>query len=153
MDLILWRHAEAREACDAQDDLARALTGKGERQARRMSQWLQRHLVESARVLSSPALRCRQTAEALGRRFRVEPALAPDAGVEDLLSCVRWPHAREPVLVVGHQPTLGLAAARLLAGAAQPWAIRKGALWWLRVRKDAQGDAVVLVCAISPDTL
>ncbi|HWI12113.1 MAG TPA: histidine phosphatase family protein, partial [Burkholderiaceae bacterium] len=33
MDLILWRHAEAFEMREVDDDLARALTPKGERQA------------------------------------------------------------------------------------------------------------------------
>ena len=36
MDLILWRHAEAFELREETDDLARALTAKGERQAQRM---------------------------------------------------------------------------------------------------------------------
>ena len=37
MDLILWRHAEAEELAEAGDDLARALTSRGEKQAARMA--------------------------------------------------------------------------------------------------------------------
>jgi len=49
MDLILWRHAEAFEMREVDDDLARALTPKGERQAQRMADWLnQRHSLSSA---------------------------------------------------------------------------------------------------------
>ncbi|MDO8419662.1 MAG: histidine phosphatase family protein, partial [Rubrivivax sp.] len=44
MDLLLWRHAEALEAGEAQDDLDRALTRKGERQAQRVADWLNRQL-------------------------------------------------------------------------------------------------------------
>jgi phosphohistidine phosphatase len=40
VDLILWRHAEALEMREVQDDLDRALTPKGERQALRMAEWL-----------------------------------------------------------------------------------------------------------------
>ena len=40
MDLILWRHAEAFEMREVQDDLDRSLTPKGERQAQRMAAWL-----------------------------------------------------------------------------------------------------------------
>jgi len=36
---------------------------------------------------------------------------------EELLAAVGWPGSRSPVVVVGHQPTLGLAVSRLLAGA------------------------------------
>ncbi len=42
MDLILWRHAEAEKANPGSDDLTRALTAKGEKQATRMAAWLDR---------------------------------------------------------------------------------------------------------------
>jgi phosphohistidine phosphatase len=68
--------------------------------------------------------------------------LAPEGTVDALLHAVRWPDAREPVLVVGHQPTLGLVAAYLLSGQAQAWSVRKGGVWWLRGReRDGAGVA------------
>ncbi len=151
MDLILWRHAEAFEMREVQDDLDRALTPKGERQALRMAEWLNRHLPASARVLASPARRTQQTAAALDRKFKTVPALAPDGSVEALLNAARWPDAREPVLVVGHQPTLGLAAAYLLVGQPLPWSVRKGALWWLRVRERESQRQVVLHAVMAPE--
>jgi phosphohistidine phosphatase len=151
MDLILWRHAEAFELRDGQDDLDRALTPKGERQAERMAAWLNRQLPATARVLVSPARRARQTAAALDRKVRSVPSLAPGAGVEALLQAVRWPDAREPVLVVGHQPALGLAAAWLVAGQTQAWAVRKGGVWWLRGRDRDGTLQVVLQAVIASD--
>ena len=151
MDLILWRHAEALEMREVEDDLNRALTPKGERQAQRMAIWLNRQLPASARVMVSPARRAQQTAAALERKVKTVPALAPDGTVEGLLHAVRWPDAREPVLVVGHQPTLGLAAAYLLAGQAQAWPVRKGALWWLRAREREGVLQVVLHAVVSPE--
>ena len=153
MDLILWRHAEAFEMREVQDDLDRALTPKGERQAQRVASWLNRQLPASAKVLASPARRCQQTAAALDRKFKTSGELAPDAGVEALLHAVRWPDAREPVMVVGHQPTLGLAAAYLLSGQPQAWAVRKGGLWWLRARERDGELQVVLHAVISADLL
>lgn len=147
MDLLLWRHADAREAREGEGDADRPLTAKGERQAQRMAQWLNRHLPESTRVLVSPAQRTRQTAAALDRKVRLLDELAPDSTVEALLGAARWPDGKEPVLVVGHQPTLGLAAAYLLAGAAQPWAIRKGGVWWIR-RRLREGKAETLLHAV-----
>ncbi|MBY0557484.1 MAG: histidine phosphatase family protein, partial [Burkholderiaceae bacterium] len=79
MDLILWRHAEAEDPGPNQSDLERALTGKGQKQARRMGQWLDAQLPDSCKVLVSPAVRTLQTAEALGRRFRIHNDLAPGA--------------------------------------------------------------------------
>lgn len=153
MDLILWRHAEAHPLREGQTDLERALTAKGERQASRMAEWLDRRLANSTRILVSPALRTQQTARALERPFATAPALAPDRGVELLLQAARWPDSSEPVLVVGHQPTLGMVAARLLAGLDRPWAVRKGAVWWLRSRDRDGSDEVTLLAVQGPDLL
>ncbi|HEU4458579.1 MAG TPA: phosphohistidine phosphatase SixA [Methylibium sp.] len=152
MDLILWRHAEALVAREGQPDLERALTAKGERQAQRMATWLNQRLAETTRILVSPAVRTQQTAEALGRSCKTVAAVAPEASVEDLLGAVRWPTSNEPVLVVGHQPTLGQVAARLL-GSSQHWAIKKGAVWWLRSRERETGEQVVLLAVQGPELL
>lgn len=153
MDLILWRHAEAAEGADPAGDLERALTPKGERQAQRIAAWLGRHLPAGAKVLASPARRAQQTAEALDRRFRTIDALAPGGTVEGLLAAARWPDARDAVLVVGHQPTLGLTAAYLLTGDVQPWSVRKAGVWWLRAREREGALHVVLHAVIGPEML
>jgi phosphohistidine phosphatase len=153
MDLILWRHAEAHPQREGQSDLERALTTKGERQANRMAEWLNRQLADSTRILVSPALRTQQTARALDRAFKTLPAIAPGAHPDEVLQAVRWPECIEPVLVVGHQPTLGLVAARLLAGLDRSFAVRKGAVWWLRSRdRDGTGE-VTLQAVQGPDLL
>jgi phosphohistidine phosphatase len=151
VDLILWRHAEAFEMREVQDDLDRALTPKGERQAQRMAAWLNRQLPASARVLASPARRTQQTAAALERKFKTVPELGPEAGVDALLHAVRWPDSREAVLVVGHQPTLGLTAAYLLSAQAQAWSVKKGGVWWLRAREREGVLQVVLHAVLGPE--
>lgn len=172
MDLILWRHAQAHalpvdesHAADARsgagltihldpaEDLARTLTPKGERQAERMAAWLNQRLPESTRVMASPAQRTQQTVLALGRSFKTVKALNPQAGVDDLLKAARWPAAKDPVLIVGHQPTLGMLAARLLTGQDLAWSIRKGAVWWLRSRERDGQTQVTLHAVQSPDFL
>lgn len=153
MDLILWRHAEAHPAREGQSDLDRPLTPKGERQAQRMADWLNHRMAHGTRILVSPALRCQQTAKALSRKFKTVDELAPEASGDALLLAARWPGASEPVLIVGHQPTLGLVASHLLTDAPQPWVIKKGAAWWLRNR-DREGLTQVLLQAVqSPDCL
>ncbi len=150
MDLILWRHCEAEAG---EPDLGRRLTPKGQKQAERMAEWLERHLPDTARILVSPADRAQQTAQALPRRFRTLPELAPGASTGAVLAAANWPDAREPVLVVGHQPTLGMVAARLLGGADAPWSVRKGSVWWLSNRARETGAGVVLKAVMSPDFL
>ena len=151
MDLILWRHAEAWDVEDGQPDLDRALTSKGERQAARIADWLNRQLPANAKMLVSPARRAQQTAAALDRKARTCAALAPEESVEALLHAVRWPDAREAVVVVGHQPALGMVAAYLLAAQAAPWSVRKAAVWWLRCRRRDQQLQVVLHAVVSPE--
>ena len=153
MDLILWRHAEAEDAAAGGDDLRRALTTHGEQQAERMAEWLDHRLARSTRILVSPALRCQQTAKALGRKFRTVAAIAPGASAEAVVAAAGWPDATEPVLVVGHQPTLGQVAALLLAGSPQFWSVKKGAAWWLRHRVRSEDGQTVLHAVQSPDGL
>ena len=50
MDLILWRHAEAVLEREGLPDLDRALTTKGERQAKRMAEWLEARLPADTRT-------------------------------------------------------------------------------------------------------
>ncbi len=155
MDLILWRHAEAHVIKEGQTDLERALTTKGERQAQRMVEWLSQRMAHTTRIMVSPALRCQQTARALSKNFKTVDALGPQHSAQDLLAAVRWPESIEPVLVVGHQPTLGLVAALLMTELPQPWSVKKGAVWWLRDRDRVrdEGPHVVLLAVQSPDFL
>ncbi len=152
MDLILWRHAEAEDAGPGQRDLDRALTPHGQRQAARMAQWLNARLPDAARVVASPARRTQQTALALGRQAETLPELAPDSDVESVLQASGWPSASQVTVLVGHQPTLGLLAARLLTGRSQSWSIRKGAVWWFRSR-DREAGEVLLLGVQSPEQL
>ena len=151
MDLILWRHAEAIEGASDGDDMTRALTSRGEKQAARMATWLDRQLPDSTRIWVSPARRAEQTALALGRKFKFSPGIAPMASVEQLLELVQWPHAKGCVLVVGHQPTLGQTAAQLLGLPGGECAIKKGAIWWLRSRERDGEDQTVLIAVLTAE--
>ena len=150
MELILWRHAEAELG---EPDEGRALTGKGHKQAWKVADWLDRNLPESCRILVSPATRTLQTAEALGRKFKIHPDLAPDKSPQDLLAAANWPDSREPVLIIGHQPTLGLVAAQLIGGQQQEWSIRKANVWWIAQRERGDITTNYLRAVMAPDLI
>ncbi|MFC5300094.1 SixA phosphatase family protein [Azospira restricta] len=150
MDLLLWRHAEAE---DGDDDFARALTGRGEKQAKAVARWLRQHLPRHLRIVASPTVRTRQTAEALDLPFEIERRIGPGAQPADLLAAAGWPSARGAVLLVGHQPGLGQLASLLLAGQESEWTIKKGALWWLTRRIREGEPQTVLRTVVSPDFL
>lgn len=153
MDLILWRHAEAEDAAADGIDANRRLTARGHAQARTMARWLAQVLPEGTQVIASPALRTRQTVEPLGRPVRYEPACACGADPQALLAAAGWPRAGHPVLVVGHQPTLGQVAALLLAGQARQWTVRRGNVWW--IAGDGGGEAAdcYLKAVMAPDLI
>ena len=152
MQLILWRHAEAED--DAPSDLARRLTAKGRKQAEKMAGWLSGQVDiggPSWRVIASPAVRTQQTAEALGVPYETVNAVAPDVSADSVLKAADWPHGRNNVIVVGHQPTLGMVAAYLINGVEGYVAVKKGAMWWFDMReRDGEMQAVLKAMA-SPD--
>ena len=150
MHLILWRHAEAE---DGTPDSSRALTDKGRKQAKTMAKWLAGRLPEDAVVLVSPATRARQTAEALRRAFETVATLDVGASPSAVLAAVGWPGRGGTVVVVGHQPTLGQVAARLLGGTDAEWSVKKAAVWWFEARKRGGRDEAVLRAVVSPDLL
>ena len=157
MDLILWRHAEAEDwlpgDTEAGIDLDRSLTQRGEKQAVRMAAWLDRQLPEGARIVVSPARRCEQTAVALGRKYKIRPELAPDGSPAQLLELVQWPAGKSPILVIGHQPTLGQTIAQLLGLQESECAVKKGAVWWLRNRDRNGQSQTVIVTVQTPEAM
>jgi phosphohistidine phosphatase len=157
MDLILWRHAEAQQGRNdlngLNNDMERPLTAKGKRQAASMAKWLEKHLPDSTKVLTSPAVRAMETARALDRKFKSVPSLAPGADVASLLIAADWPESRQPVLIVGHQPTIGHLASLLLFGSEHDMSIRKGSVWWFTNRSREDDNKVMLRTAVCPDYL
>lgn len=152
MDLLLWRHAEAE---DGFPDLKRKLTQRGEKQAQQMAEWIRKHAPKNLRIIASPALRCQQTAQALGLPFETDKRLGTDSNASNLLAAVNWPDGdnenmgKSAVLVVGHQPTLGQTAALLLSGTEDNWTIKKGALWWFSNRT-RRGETQTVLRAVIP---
>lgn len=150
MELILWRHAEAE---DGLPDLARELTGKGRKQAKQMAAWLNDRLPADTRILVSPAARTQQTVAALERDFSTLQELAPDATARQLLDAAGWPANPQSILIVGHQPTLGEAAALAMTGKVAGWSVKKGAIWWLSSRSRLTANECTLRAVIAPDQL
>lgn len=151
MDLLLWRHAEAE---DGIPDLERKLTARGEKQAEKVAEWILQNTPKPLRIVVSPAVRCQQTAQALGLPFETDKRLGTDADVAALLAVAGWTEGASGdnrfVLVVGHQPTLGRTAALLLSGSEADWTVKKGALWWFGNRTRRGESQTVLRAAISP---
>jgi phosphohistidine phosphatase len=143
MELILWRHADAE---NGKEDAKRALTEKGRKQAARIARWLKPRIGNDWLMLSSPAVRAQQTAEALGTRFDTRVALGTGASPDAILREAHWPDGARNVIIVGHQPTLGQVAAQLLTGQSDDLGIKKGAVWWFSSK-----EGLTLRAVMAPD--
>jgi phosphohistidine phosphatase len=109
MRLLIVRHAEA---APGEPDELRSLTPAGRAQARVLGARLRREGLVPDAVVTSPLRRARETADelALGEAAADE-RLAPGATPADVRAAARGRGAT--VLVVGHQPDCGRAAAAL----------------------------------------
>jgi phosphohistidine phosphatase len=150
MELILWRHAEAAAG---EPDMARPLTERGRRQAEGMARFLAPRLPADLRMIVSPARRAQETARALGRSFETVERIAPGCAVAEILEAAGWPAGDRPVLVVGHQPTLGEVAAKLVEGRGAGWDLGTGAACWMKSRPRKGGRAAALLLSIEPEIL
>ena len=152
MDLLLLCHAEAE---DGFPDSKRKLTARGEKQAAQMAEWLKKHAPKNLCILGSPAVRCQQTANALGLPFETDKRLGTDSNAVNLLAAIGWPEGKgaPSILVVGHQPTIGRTAALLLSGSEANWSIKKGAVWWFTNRTRLGETQAVLRAAMPTEFL
>jgi phosphohistidine phosphatase SixA len=119
MELVLLRHAKAEEDSAALPDERRELVPKGRKRALAVARGLERLLPAGGRVeiWTSPALRARQTADIiadyLGVAMVKEHAAIYAGSLESLIA--EWAGAAEErtVIVVGHEPYLGIWARQL----------------------------------------
>src|SRR5437868_14477036 len=117
MRLVIVRHAEA---APGKPDELRSLTPDGREQARALGRTLREQGLEPDAIVSSPLLRARETAAALGfGEPEVYERLAPGASPDDVRDAALG--RGETVLVVGHQPDGARAVAALTIGPEPPF--------------------------------
>ena len=158
-NIIIWRHAEAHPAqvSISTDDMARSLTPKGKQQAKRMADWLDKRLPNDLLLVTSPALRAYQTAQALKNGIRVDEALKPNASLQEVLQALHRLSALQPssknLLLVGHQPWLWQLIAHLTGFSVGDINIKKGAVWWLRQSSEKSFADYNIIAVQSPSLL
>jgi phosphohistidine phosphatase len=118
MRLLIVRHAES--APGTPDEL-RTLTPAGREQARQLGEQLRADGFTADAIVTSPLLRARETAEALGLgEPEIDDRLAPGATPDDVRAAAAE-RGEGTVVVVGHQPDCGRAVAALGDGTEPPF--------------------------------
>jgi phosphohistidine phosphatase len=125
--ILLLRHAKSDWGNPGLSDFDRPLAKRGLKDAPRMGEVLALFDCVPDEILSSPALRAKQTiemvAEACGYKKSIQWADSFYGGTsEDLLVALqRLPNSVERVMLVGHNPTMEETAATLLSAPLDEW--------------------------------
>jgi phosphohistidine phosphatase len=141
-NLLLWRHAEAEMQSASGLDADRRLTRKGEQDASKMARWLNQVLPDDCHIFTSPATRCLQTVHALSvvqqasaLNIQVVDVLKVDASLQVMIDLLLNQESHHYTLIVGHQPNLGEVICHLIGIDAGHCAVKKGAVWWIKTRR------------------
>ena len=122
--LLVLRHAKSAWDTDAPSDFERPLAKRGRKEAPRIGIWLRHEGLVPEHVVSSPAVRARQTALKVCKELKFPgeriawDARIYEAGIGGLLAVLAdCPADAHRVMIVGHNPGLEMLV-RFLSGGA-----------------------------------
>ena len=133
MVLYIMRHAEAVEGSNIVQDEWRYLTGKGRVAAKKVSSSIAKYGAKTRLTITSPLTRAVQTAEIAAEnacRKNVVVAsklLLPGADIGELVTFLKSCKNAKRVMLVGHEPQLGLLVAALIGNVEAEISLKKGA--------------------------
>jgi len=158
MQICLLRHAIAADLSpDILRDEDRPLTKKGVEKIRLGALGMARMGLRFDRILTSPILRARQTAEIVAEALKADDllTLAKELGFgfscQAVCGLLERGNFGDSVLLVGHQPDLGMLGGWLLGGNDLP--LRKGALALIEVLGAPEPRSGVLHWLLAPRQL
>jgi phosphohistidine phosphatase len=147
MQLYLLRHAEAEDG--PTNDAQRALTAKGEKQARNVGKFCRSHSIIPDIILSSPLRRAEETARIFARELDVpnivhlEEFLRPGMTAKSaLLGLEKYP-GKASVVFVGHEPDFSKLAGSLIGTHAENIHFRKATLMSVNLAKIESGAGAI----------
>jgi phosphohistidine phosphatase len=134
MQIYLLRHGIAEDPRSGQADADRALTNEGIKRLRETLKRARTAGVDPGVILTSPYVRARQTAELAAEVLQYSGELAPSmkltpmASPADTWSEVRTLRGEHSLMLVGHEPHMGLFTAYLLGAPELHVDFKKGAM-------------------------
>lgn len=156
MILYVMRHAEAVEASESLADEWRYLTEKGRSAARKTSSALSKSGPKPRLIITSPLTRAVQTAEiaalkACRKNVVVSSTLLlPGADAGGVITYLKTCREARRVMLVGHEPQLGMLVASLLGRTNQALALKKGACVALEYKQDQDDKPTGFICYLVP---
>ena len=160
MNLYILRHgiAVAHGTAGHEDDSDRPLTPAGKRKLRRIAEAMRAMELSFDRILASPFVRARQTAEIVAWVFHApgklsfSKELAVGGSARALIQEIRhWEPAPQDVLLVGHEPYLSGLVSLLVAGnPGLSLTLKKGGLCKLSTPSLRYGRCAALEWLLTP---
>lgn len=134
MQIYLLRHGIADDPCPGQADAERALTPEGIKRLREILKRARTASVSPSVIVTSPYVRARQTAELAAEILGYEdelvpsPKLIPMASPAETWAELRTLRGESSVLLVGHEPHMGMMTGFLLGTPELRVDFKKGAM-------------------------
>jgi phosphohistidine phosphatase len=156
MILYVMRHAEAVEGSDTLQDEWRYLTDKGRVAAEKTCSAIVKIGPKPRLTITSPLTRAVQTAEIAAQkacRKNVVVAsglLLPGADATELVAHLKGCKDFKRVMLVGHEPQLGLLVASLLGREEDVISLKKGACVTLKVDPDSDDKPASFLGYVAP---
>lgn len=151
MVVLLVRHADAvgKEEFSGKD-AERPLTPAGAEKAQRGGLRIAQLYGAAGHILSSPAIRARQTADllaaSLGAVVEETPRLAPGSTFDEFRELVgEYWNEEKPLVLVGHEPDFSAMVAQVVGDGAAAVKVGKVSCVELQVRKTGRGELRALV--------
>lgn len=162
MELYVIRHAISEPLGKRNNfsDEKRSLTDEGRDRMREIAKGLRKLGVEFDLLLTSPLVRAVQTAEIVAGAFAVAKKevretvnLVPGASAEELFAELKGQTGVESVVLVGHQPDLGLVISTIIGSAAPSIQLKKGGVCCVNVTETVPALRGDLVWLLTPKQL
>lgn len=120
--LLLFRHAKSDWDADFDHDHERPLNKRGKRAAKRMGRYLAEIHAAPGRVVTSSAVRARETVRLAAEAGEWKSEIEVDKSLYEsapahVVSCARsQPDSHDMVMLVGHEPTFSETVSLLIGG-------------------------------------
>lgn len=150
MEIYFLRHGEAEEKKEGMEDKDRPLTSFGAAAISSVGRSLEKIVDGFDLILASPLLRARQTADIVRNIFGIEDKILESESLlvgtppSVLLEEIKKQRDVSRLLIVGHQPHLGICISFLTGKSEEEVAIKKGSCGLVRTKnlKEGQGELI-----------
>ena len=159
MLLYLVRHGIAEESAPSGGDPERRLTQEGTLRTAMVAKGLKRTGIQPDRIISSPYVRARQTAEIFARvlgfddDLLLDPRLSPFGRPEDAADIIRENGEVSTLVLTGHEPSMGEFISAFVADGRLRIDVRKASITLVRIDRFAANVSGTLLWSLPPGVL